>query len=389
MGVLIRLFLCVSLAHASVPAPSSSASVQSSQRRPDSRSWYQAYDDAKQAINKQDWNKALADLQVAAERGPRPGRNVPTYGDRVVKFIPDYYRGLALFSLRRFAEADAAFAAVGTSLIVKGDTEEAQFMRLKRLAGFENLMAQADQAMTRQQPAQAKQLIDQARTVADVQDVKRVDVMSTKVDDALRFLAENASRGSTTPAAGGVTGGAGTGSTTNPPAGTGNAGTVNPPPDTGVTNPAAPPTNLPTTNLPTVPVSNSASRGGLIPPAGSGSRGAPIPTGQSPPPSTNPASSYRPPSSYAEEMAIGDYYSGNYTKAAESLKGLADSGAITSRGFFYLACSRAAMVLVGAANQSGLADARVALSTAGNPAQFTNDLKFISPRVRQTLGIEK
>src|SRR6478609_12008600 len=92
--------------------------AQASQRPRDTRSWYVAYEDAKKAIDKKDFQKALTDLQVAIDRGPKPGRRVSTYGDGVITFAPEYYRGLAYIGLRQYANADASFKSVSSANLI-------------------------------------------------------------------------------------------------------------------------------------------------------------------------------------------------------------------------------------------------------------------------------
>ena len=93
----------------------------------DTRSWYQAYEEGRLAVGKSD-AAAIASLEAAKRIGPKPGRNVNTYGDNFVKFNPDYYLGVAFLNQRRFTDAEAAFRRVQQAqLIGPKDSEYSAF----------------------------------------------------------------------------------------------------------------------------------------------------------------------------------------------------------------------------------------------------------------------
>jgi len=81
-------------------------------------------------------------------------------------------------------------------------------------------------------------------------------------------------------------------------------------------------------------------------------------------------------------------YSGNYQAAASSLAAVTSSPGASSRAFFYLACSRAALVLTGQAPRTALDDARAQLASASDNGQFAAVKRLISPRIRQELRMQ-
>ena len=61
------------------------------------------------------------------------------------------------------------------------------------------------------------------------------------------------------------------------------------------------------------------------------------------------------------------------------------AGQPSPRAYFYLACSRAALVVTQQVDSSALAAARDALKRAGGKEKFPTDLPYISPRVLDAL----
>jgi hypothetical protein len=312
--------------------------------RADTRTWYQAYADGKRAFDQQNWQAAVDSFEASKRaRAPKPGRKIPFYGDVYDDYLPDYYLGLAYVNLKQYAQAERAFAAVRASGVIgPRDREYAQ------LQSQENVARAALQTQTPAQNAAA------------------------------------------TPAAGS---GAGT-----PPA---NAIASNtPPPGTA----PAPPANLtvqqqPAANQPTPglagstqpnplpvqtpPVQTSAKAPGIVPPGSGRSaaalppRNVPVQTRPTLPPPADPASN--------EREAIRLYFSGQYADAAARLA--QEGNGASPRGYFYLACSRVALAILGQGGQSALDDARSMLGRAGNPQQFAQDRRYVSPRVLRLLGL--
>src|SRR4029077_9434385 len=112
-------------------ASQSAAQAQAPGRRPDTRTWYQAYADGKVALDQKNGQAECDSLEASKRAGaPKPGRKIPFYGDVYDDYLPDYYLGIAYLNLRQFTQADQAFAAVRASgLISPKDREYAEFQR--------------------------------------------------------------------------------------------------------------------------------------------------------------------------------------------------------------------------------------------------------------------
>jgi hypothetical protein len=316
------------------------------QQQNDRRTWYQAYADAQRAIQDRNWEKAIADLSVAAQRGaPKPGRNVLFYGDVYRDYNPDYYLGVAYTNLQRFADADAAFERVKQAqLINQRDPLYAEFTR----------QAAATKDLLQKQAAQARQAAP-AQTAQNTADIPL------------------------------------------PP---------NPPPTTA-NRPNVPAANPPASN-PVIAGRNPAPAANAASNAVQGPRPtAPDPKVAIPPSRPNPVA--RPPTQRTanaaptiaplvdlgaairpldERIGILQFFSGDYEAAAASLTAVAYSVGASPRSYFYLACSQAALVLTGKAPRSTLDAARAQLTRARDTGQFVADKRLISPRIKQELGMQ-
>jgi len=311
------------------------------QRRADSRTWYQAYADGRRAVQQGNWQAAVDSLEASKRAGaPKPGRRIPFYGDVFDDYLPDYYLGIALTNLGRYADADRAFEAVRASGLVRpNDREYAQFDTQSKKAKAE-LLALASPTPTPANPANA--------------------------------------------APGGATAGGGTG--TAPPPAVTNA-EANPPP-TAVTQQPIPAQTSPIAANPSAVPNYQPPP--LQPSTVGGGRSGITPRTPQPSPATpNQAVIRRTLAPKEEEAAVAAYLSGRYDQSANIL-GVLQSGATGSeRAFFYLACSRVALAILGQADAGSIADARAILSRAGSPAQFSADSRYISPRVLKMLGVTK
>ena len=182
---------------------------------------------------------------------------------------------------------------------------------------------------------------------------------------------------------------------TSPPAANNPPASNNPP--TAVPNPGPVAINTPPANLPTQQVPPSTQP--AVPP---GNASATLPGRQ--PPSTVPTGPARgarngagnstitppvkgPVSPRAEEDAIRAYLSGQYDQAAALLNSSVQGPGATPRAFFYLACSRTALAILGQGSSADVDGAKQLLARAGNPAQFAEDRRYVSPRVLRMLGL--
>ena len=315
---------------------------QAPARRNDTRTWYQAYADGKRAFDQKNWQAAVDSLEAAKRaRAPKPGRKIPFYGDVYDDYLPDYYLGIAYLNLRQFTQADQAFAAVRASgLIGPKDREYAEFQRQTAVVTA-GLRESATVAQNNQAPP-----------------------------------AGNASP----PAA------------TNPPAAS------NPPaavPNPGPVAINTPPANLPTQQLPAstqpnAPNGNAAATLSGRQPTSAvptnparGGRNAAANSTITPP--ITPTKGPIPPR--AEEDAIRAYLSGQYDQAAALLNSSVQGPGATPRALFYLACSRTALAILGQGSSADVDGAKQLLARAGNPAQFAEDRRYVSPRVLRMLGL--
>ncbi len=299
------------------------------QQGSDRRTWYQAYRDGRQQVQNGQWLAAIESLQVAKQTGPRPGRSIPFYGDVFDDFLPDYYLGIAYLNLKQYTEADAAFETIrGSQLIGAKDSEYARFTQDSRRASFEVLMAQAAQAFESKSFSRAEQLWTQARELG---------LDTAQVDDFLQRVAaiQNEQKGPSGAA------------------------------------PSAAPT--PAVQVAGTPVPQS--------------QPTVVPTAQSSPPAVGRPTATRtsavPARPGSEQTGMAAFFSGDYQRAASILSALAAGGA-SPRAAFYLACSRAALVLIGGADPATLVDARTQFARL-DLARFAADRRFISPRVLEFL----
>ena len=308
------------------------------QRRADSRTWYQAYADGRRAVQQGNWQAAVDSLEASKRAGaPKPGRRIPFYGDVFDDYLPDYYLGIALTNLGRYAEADKAFEAVRASgLIRPSDREYAQLDAQSKKAKAELLALAAPQAPSN--PAGS-------------------------------------------PAGGGVTGGG----TAAPPA---NAEATPPPNPSVVTSQPSPVQQNPITSIPTTTPNYQPPP--LQPSTVGGGRNATSIVRRPPPQSPNSPNQgviRRTLAPADEEAAIAAYLSGRYDVSASALGVIQTEATGSQRAYFYLACSRVALAILGQADAGSIADARAILKQAGDPARFNADRRYISPRVLKMLGV--
>jgi hypothetical protein len=357
------------------------------QRRNDTRTWYQAYGDAQRDVQQGRWQAAIDDVQAALRLGaPRPGRNVLFYGDVYRDFNPDYYVGVASLNLKQYDAADKAFERVRqANLIGARDADYANFTRQAALAKFEVLMAQAQQSLAQNRIDEAEAIAKNAGALGV--DDKRVSAFNLDIGaarqkkDAASVTASAGNAGST----GGAIPAPGSGAT---------GGSASPPPTAGGAAAVPIQTATAATNLGTLPGSaQPPGRQNNAPPqqGGQASTRPPVNAGLPNPVNPKPFRQLAPVGNdrTAEQVrtAIVKFFSGEYETAANDLAPIAASAGASPRVFFYLACSRAALVLTGRANASALDEARRELALAGDTSGLAADKTLVSPRIRQALGI--
>jgi hypothetical protein len=346
-----------------VAVQSAGAPAQQRQNR-DRRTWYQAYADAQRDIQQRNWQSALDNLDAAVRLGaPRPGRNVNFYGDVYRDYNPDYYRGVALSNLQRYAEADQAFERVRQAqLIVQRDP---------LFGEFEKQAANVKDSVQKQAGANAppRPVNPPGTRPADVNSAGPASPPSSpNAANVARPAAANAPANPPTPAAVQRPGTA-----TNAAAAPVAQRPLSPEEQKAAEATRTPQrpasTPRPTANARPTPAANPVATPGVAPPA-------PVVV----PPATLPR--------VTERDAVLRYFAGDYEGAASALGQLAATPNASSRVYLYLACSRAAMALTGLAPRTSLDEARVAVARAGALGPFARDLELISPRIRQELRLQ-
>ena len=312
---------------------------QAPARRNDTRTWYQAYADGKRAFDQKNWQAAIDSLEAAKRaRAPKPGRKIPFYGDVYDDYLPDYYLGIAYLNLRQFTQADQAFAAVRASgLIGPKDREYAEFQRQTTAvtAGLRETatVAQNNQAAARRQ-----------RAASGEQPASREQPVSHGAQPRARRDQHAAGK----------------------------------PAD------------------PTVARIDAAERAdwqrrrhvaGTAADIGRSdkSRAAADET----PPTTRPSrrQSRDPSRREPKKTRFARIYQGSTDQAAALLNSSVQGPGATPRAFFYLACSRTALAILGQGSSADVDGAKQLLARAGNPAQFAEDRRYVSPRVLRMLGL--
>lgn len=329
-----------------------SASLVASAQTRDTRTWYQAYRDAQTKIQQRNWQGALNDLDAASRAGaPRPARNINFYGDVYDTYNPDYYRGVALFNLQRYAEADQAFERVRAAQLINA--------RDATYAGFVQLAQNVKDNM--QRLAAAQPAPPSAPTNVRVLPGDQAPAPTGQLQQPPTALPPSAvASAQPGPGAGGP----------NPavasPADVGGSGVA-----------AAQP--APTVAPPPVGYTAAVDATTRQPPP---PRSGPVPA------ATAAAAITRSAASAKEEQAgMFAFFSGDYANAAVRLSALVDAGTAGPRTYLYLACSQIALELTGQSNGSA-GSARPIVARIGDLSPFARDLQLISPRIRQQLGLQ-
>ena len=305
-------------------------------RGADTRTWYQAYSDGKRALQQGNWQAAVDSLEAAKRAGaPKPGRRIPFYGDVYDDFIPDYYLAIAYLNLKKYPEADRALNAVlASGLVGPKDPEYRQFQTV--VSSVRSQLGPAQAAA----PNPAPSTPTGGNTAANATTILPPPASSPNVNQTA--IGPNVSQ-------------------------------------TAIVQPAAP--QLGAAPQAAIPAGDTRGTGArppaLTPPGGGGPQANVVanrPTPQTP--------------SVAERTAVGAYLSGQYGEAARILDGLVSGAGASPRAYFFLACSRTALALVGQADAGTIKSAQAVLAQAGDTSRFSADKRYISPRVLQLLGIK-
>jgi tetratricopeptide (TPR) repeat protein len=323
--------------------------------------WYDAYEQARAAIQRRDWTAAEQLLKQAQSSGTKPGPRVFTYGDAYIRFIPDYYLGIVYLNTKRYSEAEAAFARVRTqNLVAAKDPEYTAFERQGREATFNRAATEAVDFTRKGDFTQAQARVAEARATK-VDDV-RAERLSFEVDLEIQKAKAK---------------------TTSPPVDT----AAQTPVQTPVQQPLPPPVQTPagqvTGGLPKVgtsPTLPSTSRGTYPP-----TRGGPAAN------ATFKDQGVIPPTPPPKELRDGllAFFSGDYETAIRLLTIAAERPG-GQRSLAFLACAKAGLVLAGRGDAAMLRDARDTFQRADAQRNLSAaDRRFISPRVLEQLESRK
>lgn len=298
--------------------------VMAAQSGRDTRTWYQVYQEGVRQIQRQQWEQAIQSMLAAKKQGPAPGRRINFYGDVFEDFLPDYYLGVAYANRAQYKEAASAFETVRQSQLVA--TRDKEYAEMQRLSAV-------------------------------------VTAALTKAAEPVTTTANNAKP------------------TTTPPAQKDDKSDIQGPPlpqpqsqQQAGNAEASPPRPEARPEETKVAVNNP-------PPAlPTDTRKAPAPTARP----TNAPSTRRPSQTPAidEARAMAAFFDGDYRRALDLLS-VETADKRTPRAEFYLACSRAALVLTTGSGAS-IEEARQGFAKI-DAAQFAADARYISPRILQLL----
>ena len=310
--------------------------------------WYELYQDALKSIESRKWAEAERRLKAAMASGPPSGRQVRSYGTRMLDYLPEYQLGRVYFAQQRYADALEQFAKVQTSgLVNKGDsefqplTDMVELCRLRTPAGAADGQKEADTLVRFARDLMGRGNLDEARRALEQAAAKDPGGKDVRVarDDLVRLETEKRMRAEQEAGA-----------------------AKQPRPSTSPT-----PTPLP------IPSPTRVER-------------SPTPAPTPPGPTLEPAR--RDPA--REQAAFTAFYSGEYAAAADDLERLAASGPAAGRErlLAYAACSRAAAALLrGKAGEADLNHARKLFASAGViGARLVARDGFVSPRIARALG---
>lgn len=104
--------LCALLATVSAAPPVAVLSAQGQ--------WFESYRDGLTAWQKEDWDRAEAELKEALSSRSDQGRNIPVPGRPGINYLPEYYLGLVYVKQKRFQEAsDLLYKVLKTPRLVE------------------------------------------------------------------------------------------------------------------------------------------------------------------------------------------------------------------------------------------------------------------------------
>jgi tetratricopeptide (TPR) repeat protein len=320
------------------------------------QAWYQLYDQAIDHVNKREWQEAetklLAAQKGAQQAGRGAGPQVLRYGTIRGPFFPSYYLGVVYLNTGRPAQAAKLF-------------EQARAEGVDKVRGFTQFTQLLAQAQAQAQSAGAKPPV----------------------------VANN----NTTPPP--VTNPP-TNTATNPPAGDKPATTEKPaPPTQSNTNAAPPPITAPPVdtraqqlerdrNAAAQEVTRALTARDLSAALAAQSKLVAIDKAWATTGDLQIRINALRASIAAERRAMLAFFGGNYQETLQVLRQLEGSGALSPRGYFYRACSLAAIAMrENPRDAKGLDEARkqYARVTSGAMASLARDRQYVSPEILRVL----
>jgi tetratricopeptide (TPR) repeat protein len=336
---------------------------------PTSGRWQDVYTAAVRSIQQGNWQAAVTGMRAALNLRAQQGRRVVFQGSLVDAYIPDYYLGVAYYNLRDYAQADQYFdRARQANLVIAADAQYREFQSQSSSAKFEATLARAQEAVKTGDSAAAAGLADAAAGLGG--DATRVAAVRVQIDQLAK---------ANTPAQGPVNPAPPTQTATNTPAPGPAPGAPLNPTQTPAQTAANPNLSRPTAATPAPATAATKAPGP-----------APRQTPYVPPRAAAAATRAIGPA--AERLAFEAFYAGRYADALASLTAITaptagDNVLYSRRAVFYLACSRAALVITGDLPRTDLDAAKRDLAAAGGPIGLSADLKYVSPRVLAALGV--
>jgi hypothetical protein len=336
--------------------------------------WYELYDEALKHIQSQEWQDAEAKLLKARELGPPSGRAVLRYGSLRPPFFPEYYLGIVYQATDRPKEALQQFQLARKANL---DVRSAEFRQVSIFEGMaKTALARAPAVKPVEPPTEAprpapspaeaqpgpvvaspdfdkqfQQLLSSART----QRVQRNFDEATRLGTAARDLAIKQNLVNERPQAEALL---------REIDGARYAARVEGAIDRRDVDAARQEFLVLTVAAPAYPAAALKQRIDDLAREVQGDE--------------------------LQRRAMRSFFSGNYSQALSVLGELETGAGLTPRGHFYRACSLAALAAAtpNPAQDRRLADARRSYAAAAQgKEQFSRDLQYISPRIKELLEI--
>ena len=144
--------------------------------------WYEHYSNAEQALEDQDWTRAVAEINEALEKKGDSGARVRSYGMNVIAYFPYFRLGVAYYQLGQYNAALQAFeteARLGA--ILQSEEENANLERYQALVQEARTTAAAEEAQ------RIRQILEQS--LSDARDLENQGLFNEAMAALDRALA--------------------------------------------------------------------------------------------------------------------------------------------------------------------------------------------------------